>query len=187
MLSFLALYTSLADPRWEVRESAECRLVALIDRSPGVYGPRLAELARGATEPEIAARCRRPLAVYGRWRVVSYVPSTVPVWPICDAVPVPMLYGDARSKLIGMEWYNGGSACAAGCDCGPYWHRYRRGTECMVRHMLMRGASFAECDDLLARMWALERAACGDCGAKWAEAANWTRWEGGYPMPKGQP
>lgn len=184
MLYFIALYTALADPRWEVREEAEQSLIRLVHRHPTVYGPRLAELARNATEPEVVARCRRPLVVYGQWRITSYVPSTVPVWPICDAVPVPMLYGDARSKLIGMAWYNPGGTCATGCDCGPYWHRYRRATECMVRHLLMQGATFEECDSLLARMWALECTAKSDCGEKWAESAAWTRWQGGYPVPK---
>ncbi len=183
MLYFLAAYVALADARWEVREQAESRLLSLVDRHPAIYGPRLAALAREATEPEIVARCRRPLAVYARWRVASYVPATVPVWPICDAVPVPMLYGDARSKLIGMAWYDTGGACDSGCDCGPYWHRYRRGTERMVRAMLLQGATFEECDGLLARMWSLECAAKGDCGEKFAESAKWTRWEGGYPRP----
>jgi len=186
MLYFIALYTALADPVFEVRESASDNLLRLVDRHPAVYGPKLAVLAREATEPEIVARVRIPLACYYRWRFASYVPRTVPVWPIVDAFPVPMLCGDARYKGLTHCWMCWLPSHTA-LDAGPYWHRYRKGTERMVRAMILDGAEPGDCDDLLSRMWKLEQAAKSDCGDKFAESEHWTTWQGGYPRPRGEP
>lgn len=181
MLYLIALYASLADPRFEVRESATESLTALVSGKPWVYGPRLIALAREATEPEICSRVRRPIAAYDRWRVASYVPATVPVWPAIDCFAVPMMLGDRRCRCLGIEWMDHDVKVEHADP--PYWHRYRHATERMARQMIRDGATAAEVDALLLRMWKVEQAHNGDCGAKWAESANWTRWQGGYPRP----
>ena len=181
---FLFLYCSLASPEWSEREAASAAMLHLIDRHPTIYGPRLAEWAKGATEPEVRARVRVPLACYYRWRANSFVPTTTPVWPIVDAFPVPTQWGDVRFK--GMTcWMCWGPTTEM--DAGPYWWRYRKGTERMVRSMLLEGADPVELDNLVGRMGKLEQAASGDCGDKFAESAGWTRWSGGYPTPRIEP
>jgi hypothetical protein len=191
MLALIALYAALGDPIWEVRESATDRLVVLVSEHPGHYGPRLIELASGATEPEIAQRVKRPIAVYSRWRINSYVPKSVPVWPICDATFIPTQFGDVRARWIGNDWLSlvphGYGECAEGMTtnlaCGPYWHRWRRGTELMVRDMLRCGATAEEVDALLLRMWQMEQSVSGDCGEAFKVSEGWVRWAGGYPSP----
>ncbi len=176
----LALYAALSDPEFTVRESAQARLSHLVDRHPAIYGPRLAEWCRDCPSPEARRRLLQVLTAYARWKVNSFVPSGVPVWPICDAYPVacpliPFALVDVRDRC---RWPVESQPGDAG---GPYWTAYRRTTERRVRDMLRDGASFAECDALVGRMWRLEQAAKSDCGEKWAEAAGWTRWQGGYP------
>lgn len=184
MLYFLFLYMALADSRWDARESAEQALIRLVDRSPAVYGSRLADLAREATEPEVVARCRRPLVVYARWRVNSYVPSTTPVWPICDAYPVanpvvPFGLVDVRCKCSWpVEVWD--SAMRSG---GPHWTAYRKTTERRVREMIAAGMSHEDADVLLGRMYAIEVRHRCDCNFD----PDWKGWSGGFPQPKESP
>lgn len=182
VLALLFAYCSLADPEYHARESAMSRLIQSIDRHPALYGPRLREIARGCTCPEVRARCTRILAGYDRWRVNSFVPTTAPVWPICDAFPVAnpfvpfALAPDVRDKL---RWP---VQTMHGDLSGPYWTAYRRTTAAHVRVMLLDGVEAETCDRLVSRMWVLEQAACGDCGAeRWAITAAWRTWQGGYP------
>lgn len=184
MLYLIFTYSLLADPVYAVRESASCALVRLMDRHPGVYGPRLAALAREATDPEVVARVRRPLNCFYRWRANSFVPSKAPVWPIADATFIPMLCGNQRCKGLGMAWYDGWCRCESGLEQGPWWWRYRAATERMVRSMLRNGSEPDEVDKLVSAMWEMECAVKGDCGDKWVESERWTRWDGGYPKPK---
>lgn len=185
MLYLIALYIGLADPVFEAREAATDRLTELVAGMPWYYGPRLVELSRDATEPEIVSRVRRPIAAYDRWRIASYVPSTALVWPICDAFPRETLLWDVRDRDALRSWYwEAQCGCYGQQSLGPYWTQWRRGTELMVRQMLRDGATAAECDRLMGRMWKLEQQAKGDCGDLWSEAETWTRWEGGYPQPK---
>lgn len=176
MLHLIALYAGLIDPRWEARESAESQLVSLIERHPDIYGQRLAELAREATEPEVRARCRRPLLVYARWRVASYVPRSVPVWPICDAFPVanpvvPFGMLDVRCKC---SWPV--EHCSTARSGGPHWTAYRQTTERRIRALIGEGMSHADADMLLERMYAIEVRAKCDCNF----TPDWTGWRGGY-------
>jgi hypothetical protein len=182
MLYTFALYCSLGSPAYEEREAASDLLCELVRGKPWDYGPRLVDLARGATDPEIYRRVQRPVAIYQNWVVVSYVPKTVPVWPACDMLPMATPWGDVRCKPLGSHWLE----FAAGMQWtnAPYWHSYRRGTERMVRQLIRDGASYAECDALLARMWAMEQLVRGDSGDLWVESVHWTRWEGGYPRPR---
>lgn len=184
MLHLMAMYAALYASEWESREAAERELVRLVDRHPSRYGPPLASWARAATEPEVVARCRRPLNVYRRHLANAYVPRSVPVWPICDAMPTGLSGPVALQFPRSAEWLRSGEPCLPELATGPWWHRYRRGTERMARRMLLDGASEAEVDGLLARMWRLEAEVRGDCD-QWAEAsASWAKWEGGYPCPK---
>lgn len=179
----LFLYASLCDPEYHVREAASARLAHLIDRHPAIYGPRLLELARGATCPEVRSRAARALVIYERWRVNSFVPSTAPVWPICDAYPVanpviPFGLADVRDRCRWPVRTRPGDAS------GPTWTAYRRTTEERVRDMLRSGASHEEADSLVGRMWALEQAHRGDVdAARWAVSGTWREWQGGYPRP----
>jgi hypothetical protein len=181
VLALLFAYCSLADPEYHARESAMSRLIQSIDRHPALYGPRLREIARGCTCPEVRARCTRILAGYDRWRVNSFVPTTAPVWPICDAFPVAnpfvpfALAPDVRDKL---RWP---VQTMHGDLSGPYWTAYRRTTAAHVRVMLLDGVDPADVQELLARMWRLECRSCGDVSAeRWAVSEGWT-WCGGLP------
>lgn len=195
MLYLALLYASLADPVYETRESATLRLIQLIDRHPAFYGPRLAEWTRTCSCPETRRRSLTILTGYARWRIVSYVPAGVPVWPCIDCFPtanplVPFaLAPDVRDRDSGRKWYaleSHEAHCAPPLiEPGPYWHRYRLGTERMIRAMLRDGADVETCDRLLVRMWSIEQAACGDCTSdKWQESVHWRAWQGGYPRPR---
>lgn len=193
MLYLIALYCTLGSHDYDRREAASDRLAELVTGKPWQYGPRLRDLARGATDPEIAHRVQMPLAAYERWQIASYVPSTCPVWPCCDMLAVPMMLGDCRCRALGFEWINqvpyDFHSAADGCALvnGPYYHRWRRGTELMVQQMLRDGATHEECDRLLSRMWAIENAFNGDSGEKWEESKAWKHWQGGYPQPRTEP
>lgn len=175
MIALLFAYASLGDPLYDVREAAEVRLTHLVSRYPAIYGPRLGEWCRGATCPEVRSRSLRVLAVYDRWRVVSYVPSGVPCWPISDAFPLPCVVlpafalEDVRDKLRWPLRYSGRSP-------GPAWNGYRRTTEENVRERLRAGATWEEADELLARMMKLELRSRSDCGVE----LQLTGWAGGY-------
>lgn len=194
---FLFLYAMLADPVFEVRESASDRILALVDRHPDIYGPRLIALAKESTEPEVRARVRRPINVYQRWRVVSYVPKTVPVWPCVDMMPKPLpIVGDIRCRERGRKAYDDWHAnpidpghwpAQGQLNQGPYWHNYRAATERMARAMIRDGADASEVDFLLLRMWRIENAAKSDCADKWPESSQWNQWLGGYPQPQEPP
>jgi len=176
MLTIAFLYAALCDPHFDRRESAEQRLIAIIDRSPAVYGPRLAAWCRDATCPEVRSRVLRILAVYERWRVASYVPATAPVWPICDAWPVacpviPFGLEDVRDRCRWPVEHRPGVVSR-----GPQWTSYRATTEQRVRAMLREGATWEAADDLVRRMWILEQRAKHDCGASLRLAG----WQGGY-------
>lgn len=194
MSYFLILFASLLDPELAVRESAATRINQLVDRSPAIYGPRLADLVAASTEPEIRAAARPALATYHRWRINSFVPTTAPVWPSIDSqpmtdAPIPW-FGDfeAKSSLPAEAASSRRSLQEAATTripnrttARPYRYEYRNATERMVREMLRKGASHADADQLVGRMWALERS-----GLKHSDAASgWKRWEGGYPKPKG--
>lgn len=193
MLYFLFLFASLADPVFEVREAATDRVIELVDRHPATFGPRLRQLAATATEPEVRARCRSPLAAYDRWRVVSYVPKSVPVWPCIDmqAVRLP-LFGNVRCRATGGELFQqwayrpceGSPAEYPSNNAAPYWHNFRHATERMARDMIRSGATPETVDSLLLDMWKIENASNSDCGEKWKESSKWLKWEGGYPSPK---
>lgn len=177
MLYLLFLYASLADPNFDVRERATSELARLIESKPWIYGPRLMSLAASSTEPEVAFRVRRPLQSYVHWRSLQYVPSTVPVWPICDATFVPMFLGDVRCRNIGMEWIGPRIQ-----HDPPYWTSYRKATERMIRRSLRNGATPESCDIALYRMWEVEKKCRGDCGASFSKAEEWKGWMG-YPKP----
>lgn len=179
MLALLFAYSSLCDPHFDRREAATARLAHLIDRHPMTYGPRLGDLVRGATCPEVRSRAMRVLAGYARWRVYAYVPRGVPVWPICDAYPLPCVVLPAFAmEDVRDRW------AMPSCDAppgamlsGPHWGRWRAGTERMVRERLRAGATWEDCDVLVARMWRLEVRARHDCGA----VLDVRAWAGGYP------
>ncbi len=180
MLYFIFLYASLASPVWAERESASASLLRLIDRHPGTLGPRLESLARDATEPEVRARVRLPLALYTRWRVNSFVPNGCPVWPICDAFPVanpvvPFGLADVRCKCTWPveSWSSDGRG-------GPQWTAYRRTTERRVRELLREGMSHDAANELVSRMWVVEQRHRSDCGIDLENGP----WCGGYVRPK---
>lgn len=128
------------------------------------------------------------LVAYERWRVNSFVPSSVPVWPCCDCLPlanpfVPFcLAPDLRDRCTGQTWLPIRPPFH-GSEAAPYWSRFRLGTEAMIRAKLRDGYSPEECDRLLLRMWAVERSVRSDCGDRWIESEKWKRWAGGYPRP----
>lgn len=147
----------------------------------GSYGPRISRWAAQSTCPEARNRSRPLVVAYIRWRDDSYVPVGVPVWPCCDMIPVPTAWGDCRVKSLGWPWYECSSRVEH--EQGPYWHRYRRGTERMARRLIFDGANQAEVDAMLVRMWAIEQVYRSDCGERWSESETWLRWAGGYPAP----
>lgn len=192
-MGLLLLFALLSDPDFDTRQWATDRLTHLVDRSPWDYGERLAKRTRETQCPEARRRGLLILTSYDRWRANSYVPSTVPVWPCCDMIAaanpiVPFgLAPDVRDRAAGGKWY---SSCGSppvftgGLVPGPYWSEYRRGTERMARRLIVDGATAAEVDAMLLRMWKVEQEARGDCTAdRWRESESWTKWEGGYPQP----
>lgn len=180
MLTTAALFLLLGDPRWDVRDAAEWELVRLVNARPWDYGPRLERLAGQATEPEVAFRMRRPLRVYACWQANSYVPKTVPVWPVCDCYPVAGADRDGRDRQAVRQVLTLDYPAAA--DRGPYWRSWRAGTERMARQMIREGRTRAEVDALLLRMWRLEIEAGSDCNAQ-DTLRSWEGrpWAGGYP------
>lgn len=182
MLAFV-LVALLGHPDFETREWASATLTRLVDGRPWVYGERVKRLSQQSASPEIRSRGRVIASTYDRWRVYSYTPSTVPVFPCCDMMPLPTAWGDVRCRALGMQWWEFGGVF--GHEECPYYHRYRRGTERMVRQLLVDGATYAEVDALLARMWAVEVIAQTHWGAAGQrEIQTWQKWEGGYPHPK---
>ena len=184
MMHVLLLYCSLADPVYETRESAMSQLTHLLDRHPQTTGPHLARWITSCTCPETRRRTLILLGRYDRWRANSFVPSAVPVWPICDAFPVacpviPFGLEDVRDRC---RWPVCGSLPS---DVGgPVWTAYRRTTERHVRDLIRQGLSHGAADDLVARMWRLEQASHGDVDAvRWAVSGEWREWRGGYPRP----
>lgn len=167
MLTMLFAYASLCDPHFDRRESAESRLTHLITTHPSLYGPRLADLVRAATCPEVRSRGMRVLAVYTHWRVTAYAPPA-PCWPICDTFPVPcpvlpaFALEDVRDRhrwpvesSPHMPSHNSG---------GPWWPSYRLTTERRVREMIREGGTWDEADSLVLRMWQQEVRSRHDCG-----------------------
>jgi hypothetical protein len=184
MLYVAFLFASLGSPDFEARESASARLAHLVDRHPAIYGPRLGAWAASATCPEVRRRSNLILVTYHRWRVNSFVPSGCPVYPICDAFPIPHPALPAFTLLDVRDRCRWPASHATGDIGGPHWTAYRRGTAARVRAMLVDGVPPEECDRLLSRMWVLEQAACGDVSAeRWAVSASWVRWAGGFPRP----
>lgn len=186
LLHLLPLFALLSHPEFEVREHAAAELLHLVDRDPSAYGPLVASLAGSSTCPEQRARSRPIVACYDRWRVNSFVPTTAPVWPCCDMMPlanpvVPFGLGpELRDRYTGCPWLAGGGSGSA--DAGPHWHRYRAATERMVRERLRDGWTWEEADRLVGRMWVIEQAARGDCdAAKWAVSGTWRGWMA-YPQ-----
>lgn len=173
------LYCLLCSDDYAVRDYAERALVRLVDGWPGIYGPRVAEWGGAATHPEVAFRVRRPLSVYTAYRVNSYVPQGIPVWPVADCFPVPGSFGlDVRCRHSGMAFYSP----LPGDRPAPYWDGYRRATEEYARGLIRRGESPEAVDRLLRRWWLLERSACSDCGPEHQdEIDRWVYWSGGYP------
>lgn len=174
MLYLIFLYCSLADPSYETREFATDRLCELVSGHPWFYGPRLVELAREASDPEVRFRVRQPIMVYDRWRANSYVPSTVPVWPQSDMYPIPMMLGDARSRRALSDIR---SSLEGRDNTGPRYYYMRRTTEIHARELIMRGATYQEVDALLLRMWKLELADKSDCKL---DLSHLSGWRGGY-------
>lgn len=62
MLFALLCYASLADPVYDVRESATLHLTHLVDRYPSIYGPRLGEWVAASTCPETRRRAGKFLS-----------------------------------------------------------------------------------------------------------------------------
>jgi len=187
MLYFLLLYGALAHPSWSVRESAECGLRRLVDRSPALYGPRLSELLRGA-DSEVAARGKRVVAVWDRWRIAQYCPSTCPVWPICDAYPTNV-FPAWEFRIIGVPFFLPGRECRDRTKLDPWFHwvpseavplkppawtRYRQATERYARHLLVTGSTESEVDALMLHMWEIERAYGSDCSVVLPATGPWT-------------
>lgn len=176
MLTLLFAYAALCDPHFDRREAATTRLAHLIDRHPALYGPSLGDWCRGATCPEVRSRSLRVLGGYARWRAVAYVPSTSPIWPICDAYPVacpviPFGLEDVRDRCRWPVEHRGTERSG-----GPAWAAYRATTERRLRAMIREGMTWEAADDLVRRMWVLERRAKHDCG-KVLEVGGWS---GGY-------
>lgn len=187
MLYVAFLYAALGDPDFEARESASVRLAHLIDRHPAIYGPQLASWCRTSTCPEVRRRALQILVVYQRHQVNSFIPRHVPVWPCCDMLPaaanpcVPFGFApDIRGR--DRTWVS--CSPAGSTETAPYWSKYRRGTERMIRQKLIEGSTHEECDALLDRMWAIEQGCRADCTPEvWAISATWRTWSGGYPQP----
>lgn len=183
MLYLMLLYASLASPDWATREYAERELLRRVDACPWLYGESLERWAKDATSPEVSARVLRPCRIYRSWRANRYIPPT-PVWPVCDCYPVAVSFGlDIRDRNAvppaPCQAFSGPN------NCGPYWHRWRKGTEDMARDMIRRGVPAEQVDSLLKRMMALEIQSGSDCNAG-PVVASWASrpWAGGYP---GQP
>lgn len=187
VLYLAVLYAGLGSEDWHTREAADRAIVRLVGGRPWVYGPPLARWAGGATSPEVAARARRPCAIYARYRADAYVPRTVPVWPVCDCFPRRVFPGvDLRDRTaIPCEAWGAAPPYDPATDGGPSWHRWRRPTEAMARRLIRDGAPPADVDALLLRMWRLELAAGSDCRRRDAlESWAGRPWAGGYPDPQ---
>lgn len=189
MLYLALMYAALASEDYAAREHAERALVRLADGWPHRYGPRLEQLAAGATSPEVAARCRRPVGVYRQHLAAAYVPTGIAVWPCIDSWPQPVGFGavihDGRTgwQLWG-RWRPPSVNAAASRQ--PYWHPWRRATEAMARDMIRRGVPAAEVDYLLVRMARVERSHLtrshqDETLAVYDAWAAQTEWRGGYP------
>lgn len=188
MFLTLALFLSLADDRFDVREHAESELTRLVNERPHIYGSRLAALAPLAADAETRRRVAVPLRAFDAWRAASYVPSGVPVWPICDAYPIEGYFGsDWRDRVtlapwLSIAWHEPQSSLASRPEAeraGPRWYCYRRATELWARNQIAEGATPAYVDSTLVRMWKIEVAAKSDCGAC-LECGS--KWMGGYPL-----
>lgn len=162
------LLACLSDPDFEVREAAERQLVAMVDRSPWIYGP-IVENWRSLC-PECHRRASRVAVVYCRWKVASIAPREAPVWPICDAYPIacpviPFGLEDVRDRS---RW----PVCHR--DSGPpSWSGYRKTTACRVQDLIREGWSAERASDLVDRMWKLERRDRSDCGLAWSSGDPW--------------
>lgn len=189
MFYLIALYATLGHPDYDRREYATEALIEAVRGTPWYYGPRLCELAKGATEPETLARVRRPIAAWNRWRAAAYVPSGVPVWPMGTCYPYRVRLGvieyDIRDREALCEEWVDDERGPNFDNLGPEWPQYRKVTENHARLLIATGSTAAEVDALLLRMWKLEQADNGDYGFEWARASKgWNRWEGGYPRPR---
>ncbi len=187
-MSLILLFACLSHEDFHARERASSHLLHLVSRHPADFGPAILRLAAASTCPEARSRSRPIANCYAQWRITSYVPSSVPVWPCCDMYPtanplVPFgLAPDVRDRCFGLRHLCVRSA-EPHLDTGPYWHRHRAATEALVREKFRGGATHAEVDALLARMWAIENEYASDCAARWPESARWKQWQGGYPRP----
>lgn len=176
MLAICFLFLGLSSPHFEVREASQSTLIRLADRHPREHGPVVGLLV-GATQcPEARARGLRVVAAYDRWRVLQYVPKTIPLWPICDSYPGPEAHHRDKTKLD--PWFRLAPEDKVQLK-PPAWTRYREATEKYARHLLITGSTEAEVDALLLRMWEIERACGSDCGAVLPAAGLWR----GYIRP----
>lgn len=173
MLALLFAYASLADPVYETREAATARLTEQVGRHPAIYGPPLASWVASCSCPETRTRCLLVLTSYTRWRVDSYVPSTVPLFPICDTFPLPnallpaFTLEDVRDRgRWPVTWHTDSRG-------GPHWSSYRRTTEAKIREAIRDGMSHDDASELLRRMWHLERRSRHDCGLTTLEVRGW--------------
>ncbi len=181
MLAFFLTVACLNTPEWERRDAATDKCVRLVNEMPWRYGPWAVAAFKASDSPETRARLRLAVLAYDRWRGDTYTPSTVTLWPICDAYPKA---GYSVVCLCGCEIQytsvvrDSGTIPTRGVGAGsPQWTQFRRGTEHWARNEIRQGRPAAEVDAILKQMAYLEATQPMSCEQPYVMP---TRWAGGY-------
>lgn len=181
-LLFALAVAALDDPDFRVREWASLTAHRCVARHPAAIGPALALLCHTHPSAEARSRLARLTAPYRAYLADTFVPTTVPCWPCVDQLPYD--WPDDRSASSGY-WLGRVPLEIPDATRGgpPYWWRWRRATEVMVRAQIRCGElTCDEADELLARMWAVEDEYFERTSpVAGLERATWRGWAGGYP------
>lgn len=181
-LTLALAFALIGDDSFPARERGSAVLRRLVLSDPGFSGPVAARAADGHPDAEVRSRAGRVTGIYRQWVADSYVPSTCPVWPCIDSIPIP-----APDR-----WEIGSDFRTLARDStdqqqptgSPCWWEWRKATELYVRRKLRDEWSPTDADAFLARTWAAEIQWNADHDHRaYAIMAGWTRWDGGYPKP----